>query len=206
MKRSLLTTILSITVLLKASAQWKGGIEQYNYFNARTAGNFVPVLHIQSSKNWYAEMRYNYDNDRTGSLYVGKELSGGHQCSYSITPMIGASIGDFKSVAVANKTELEYKKLFVSIEAQYNQALNKDQSSFFFTWSEAGINFSKCFFTGAAVQYTLQQGAEDFEPGIIAGVNFKNISIPIYVFSPFRRNTYLVIGLNYEYNLKTKKK
>jgi hypothetical protein len=205
MKRSLLTIIWSITVLLKASAQWKGGIEQYNYINARTAGNFVPVLHIQSSKNWYAEMRYNYDNDQTGSLYVGKELSGGNRWNYSITPMIGASIGNFKSIAVANKTELENKKFFVSIEAQYNQALNNDQSSFFFTWSEVSFNFSKWFFSGAAVQYTLQQGAEDFEPGIIAGISFKNISIPVYVFSPFRSNTYLVIGLNYEYNLKTKK-
>jgi hypothetical protein len=118
--------------------------------------------------------------------------------------MVGFSIGDFSSVAVANKTEIEYKKLFISIEAQYNQALNKDQSSFFFTWSEVGLNISKWFFSGMAIQYTLQQNAGDFEPGIIAGISFRNISIPVYVFGPFRSNTYLVIGLNYEYNLKKK--
>ena len=205
MKRSLLIIIWSITVQLKVPAQWKGGIEQYNYINARTAGKFVPMLHIQSSKNWYAEMRYNYDDANTFSMYGGKTISGGKMINYSITPMLGFSVGNFRSVAVANKTELEYEKLFVSVEAQYNQALNKDQSSFFFTWSEAGLNFSKWFFAGLAVQYTVQREARDFEPGVITGVSFKNISIPFYVFSPFRNNSYLVLGVNYEYNLKKKK-
>ena len=118
--------------------------------------------------------------------------------------MAGFSVGDFGSISAAAKMELNYRKFFMSAEIQYSQALKNEQPGFFFTWPEIGIDLTKFFFAGIAAQYTIQRNTSNFEPGILAGINFKNFSIPVYIFNPFQNNNYLVIGLNYEYNLKKK--
>ena len=166
----------------------------------------MPVVHYQTKKGLYSELRYNYDDVHTLSLYGGKTITGGKQIEYTLIPMLGFSVGDFRSIAAATKMEFSYRKFFMSAEIQYNHALKNEQSSFFFTWPEAGIDISEFFFAGIAAQYTIEGNTSNFEPGIIAGINFKNISIPFYIFRPFSSNNYLVIGLNYEYNLKKKKR
>src|SRR5258705_8885247 len=99
MKKSLLTIIWSIMMLLNASAQWKAGIEQYNYIGAQSTGSFVPSVHLQSKNNWYAELRYNYENAQTLSLYGGKTFEDGNGLDYQITPMVGFSTGKFTGVS-----------------------------------------------------------------------------------------------------------
>jgi hypothetical protein len=55
------------------------------------------------------------------------------------------------------------------------------------------------------MQYTRQIDNNSFEPGFVAGLEIKNFSFPVYVFSPFRSGCYFVVGISYEYNLKKKK-
>jgi hypothetical protein len=81
-------------------------------------------------------------------------------------------------------------------------AAKKRLTNFFFSWSEAGYNISRNFFAGLAIQYTGQQEMKNAEPGFVAGINFRNISIPVYMFNPFRPGRYFVWGLNYEYRFK----
>lgn len=188
-----------------AFTQAKSGVENYNMISRGKGYLWMPVVHYQTKKGIYAEMRYNYDDVHTFSVYGGKTITGGNKMAYTITPMAGFSIGDFRSISIAAKMDLSYQKFFFSTETQYSYSLENDKPGFFFAWPEAGIDLSELFFAGLAAQYTLQQNAGDFEPGVFVGVNFKNISIPLYIFNPFRSNNYLVLGLNYEYNLKKSK-
>jgi len=188
------------------AAQGKSGVENYNQFSKGKQYLWMPVVHYQTKKGLYAEMRYNYDDINTFSFYGGKSISGGKQLEYTVVPMLGFSVGNFESIAAATKMELNYRKSFMSAEVQYNHALRNEQTSFFFTWPEIGIDISEFLFAGIAAQYTIDGNIKTFEPGLMAGINFKNFSIPFYLFNPFRSNNYLVIGLNYEYNLKPKKR
>jgi hypothetical protein len=204
MNRNLLIITWIIMMQHNVSAQTKWGFENYNYWGHQTPGVFVPIVHFETKENWYAELRYNYEDIQTLSLYSGKIFAGGHSVQYSVTPMLGLSVGKFTGVSLATNAEAAWKDFYVSSQTQYSMAAKRNATNFFFSWSELGYNVSRNFFTGLASQYTLQTGRNDFEPGFLAGLNFKNVSFPFYVFSPFRAGRYFVLGLNYEYKLKKK--
>jgi hypothetical protein len=197
-----------------AATQWKAGIAQYIYTGTPLAEAIVPVCFIQSDNNWYAELRYNYEDAKTLSLYGGKTFSGGNGLEYTITPMAGFSTGRFTGVSFATNADAEWKNFFFSSQTQYSIAVKKNDSTaikknaenFFFSWSELGYNLGDHFFAGLAMQYTRQAGETNFEPGLLAGLNFKNFSFPFYLFGPFRPDRYFVLGASYEFTLKKRKK
>lgn len=209
-----LTRILGISLLIigcsfhftTVSAQSKLGFEQYNYIRQPEESAFVPMMHFQTKNNWYAELRYNYEDLQTVSLFAGKTFSGGNAFEYSLIPMIGYSVGRFSGVSFATTTEASWKNFFIWGQTQYSIGNKKSTPDFFFNWSELGYNVSDYFFAGLAMQYTSQEGEQYFDPGFVAGLNWKNVSAPFYVFSPFKKSYYFVLGLNYEYNPEKKNK
>jgi hypothetical protein len=187
-------------------AQSKFGIENYNYWGQSNENVIVPMIHIETKKNWYAEVRYNYEDAQTLSLFGGKTFTGGKSLQYSITPMTGASFGNFTGLSFAANAEVEWKNFYLSSQTQYSIATRINNDNFFFSWSELGYNISDHIFGGLAIQYTRQQEMNKTEPGFVAGLNFKGVSIPFYVFSPFKPGRYFVLGLNYEYKFKKSNK
>ena len=191
---------------LNASAQWTGEIEAYKYIGTGAEGSFQPLAHISTSNNWYGEIRYNYEDARTFSLYAGKTFSGGKVVEYSITPMAGYSTGAFTGLSLAVNTEAEWKAFYFSSQSQYSISTKTKEDNFLFSWSELGYSITDNFFTGFTAQYTRTICQTYLEPGIVMGVRFKNVEIPFYVFKPFRRERYFVLGLSYEFNLGKKTK
>jgi len=187
-----------------AFTQAKSGIENYNQLGKGNEYVWMPVVHYEAKKGMYAELRYNYEDLKTFSFYAGKTFTGETDLEYSMTPMAGYCIGKFTGLSLAVNAEAEWKDFYVSTQTQYSMATKKDAANFFFSWSEAGYNVSRIFFAGLAIQYTLQQGVNDLQPGFLAGLNFKNITVPFYMFSPFQPGRYMVLGFIYEYNLKGK--
>src|ERR1044072_5771641 len=74
----------SLITPCQLSAQSKLGFENYNYWGQQSQGTFVPLIHFETNKNWYAELRYNYEDAQTISFYAGKTFSGGNNLTYSI--------------------------------------------------------------------------------------------------------------------------
>ena len=205
MKKSLLIITWVILMQHNTKAQSKWVFENYNYWGRQTTGIFVPMIHLETKNNWYAEMRYNYEEAQTISFYGGKTFSGGRAITYNITPLGGFATGRFTGVSFAGNAEMDWKNFYVSSQSQYSKALKKDNIDFFFSWSEMGYNISPNVFAGLSMQYTRQLGKAETEPGFMAGINFKSVSVPFYVFNPFNSGCYFVLGLNYEYNLKKRK-
>jgi hypothetical protein len=201
-------TILSIFMLATCAcvhSQSKWMFENYNYIKQPGAASFVPMLHFETKNNWYGELRYNYEDVRTMSLLGGRTISGGKSISYTLTPMLGISAGQFTGITTAINVDAEWKNFYLSLESQFSKTLKKDRANFFFNWSELGYSISDHLFAGLALQYTLEQDAVYTEPGFLAGFSFGNVSVPFYVFSPFRSDRYFVLGVNVEYSLKKKK-
>ncbi|MDZ4808737.1 MAG: hypothetical protein SGI96_10750, partial [Bacteroidota bacterium] len=188
-----------------AFTQAKSGIENYNLLSQSSGYVWMPVAHYQSAKGIYAELRYNYENIETVSFYGGKRFEGGKAFSFALTPMAGISFGRFSGVSLATNAEAEWKKFYLSSQTQYSMATKPGVDDFFFSWSEIGYNLTENIFGGAAIQYTLQQGEKIAETGFVVGLSSKNLSIPVYVFSPFKMGRYFVVGLNYEFDFKKKR-
>lgn len=188
-------------------AQGKAGIEQYNYIGAPGESAFVPVVHFETKRGWYTEARYNDDEQNTFSLYSGKRFSREGNTSWSVTPMLGVCLGYLKGSSAGVYFDLEVNNFYFSAETQYTVAFDKVNENYFYNWSETGFSISDHFYTGLTFQFTKYPKENTIDPGIVAGLSFKNISFPVYVFNPFNNGgRYFVLGLNYEYSLKKKKK
>jgi hypothetical protein len=204
MNKALLLIVVSMMMRHLAGAQAKAGIEQYSYSGMPLSEAIVPVYHIQSANNWYGELRYNYEDAQTLSIYAGKTINSGKTLQLSITPLLGFSTGRFTGISLAANSEISWKQFYISSQSQYSRGIKKGSASFLFNWSELCYTISPHFFSGLSMQYTRQSGQTDIEPGVMAGLTFNTISIPFYVFSPFRQGQYFILGINYEYNFKKK--
>jgi hypothetical protein len=189
-------------MLLRLSAQWKGGIEQYNYFSQSSAMTIEPVLHIQTAANFYGELRYNYEEKDAISLNAGKVFFIPGKFQTTLIPMLGIIAGSMEGYSFGLHLETGWKNFYFSSRSQYCRSFSNGSPDFFFTWSETGYNISPAVFTGIALQYKRQLESSEAEPGLMGGINFKNISVSFYEFSPFHSDSYFVLGLNYEFNLK----
>lgn len=206
-KKRLSAAVLFCLLSGGSFSQAKSGLENYNQLDQDNAYLWMPILHYQSHKGLYAEFRYNYEEAKTASVFLGKTFeSSGKKNEYTWTPMIGFSAGIFKGASLALNAEIGWKRCYISSQMQYSHSFTDREQHFYFNWSEAGYEFSERIFTGIAMQYTLQAGAHDFQPGLLAGLNIGNFSIPLYLFRPFSRNHSIILGLNYEYRLKPKRK
>lgn len=197
-----LILLLLIPFISKGQERQSLGIEYYQYGSAVSKNSMVPVVNFTTKENEYAECRYNYEEVNTFSVFGGKIMEGGKVFRYRFIPMIGFSAGEFTGISLATKTECEWKNFFLSAEMQYSVSCKKDQPSFIFNWSELGYTLSDYFFLGASFQYLVENKFGRIEPGFMGGVSFKKITMPVYVFSPFKSSRYFVFGVNYSFTFK----
>jgi hypothetical protein len=171
-------------MLHELSAQSKLGVEYYHYLN-QSEGAAVPLVNFTTGRHWRGEVRYNYEDVHTLSLFAGRTIKGGEKLAYKFAPMIGYSFGRFKGMSLAANTDLEWKKIYFSSQTQYTRSTKGDGYHFFFNWSEAGYEVCEYF--------------------ILAGLSFGDLSIPFYAFRKADGEKYFILGLNYEFSLKSKK-
>lgn len=199
----MLRYLLTISLLyghLLCAAQAKGGIEQYQYIGNGTANAIVPVLHFQDARGWYGEARYNYDEANTFSVLGGRSFRLDKSGSMLLTPMLGVSAGNFEGFTTAVNYSMEKGPFFFSAQSQYSFSSN-DTPDFFFNWSEAGYQPLKWLFGGASVQYTKEQRFKGkLEPGLMLGFNWRNVSLPLYVFNVEKQERFFILGLVWEWS------
>lgn len=200
MKKTFLIIIWSTLMLPELSAQSKTGIENYGMLSSGEAYQWMPMIHHQGSKGFYAEMRYNYEAARTGSVYAGKSFSKDETLSWELTPMVGIVFGDYTGISAAINTSLEYKQFFLSGQTQYTLNNRNRQDHFFFNWSELGYQPVKWFYAGISAQFTqLYKSTLAAEYGLMLGLVIKKITIPLYVFNQPGGEKNYIIGINAEW-------
>jgi hypothetical protein len=190
-----------------AFSQTKTSLQQYHVVGSNR--NYLPmsIANFQNQKKWYAEGRYNYEDIRTFSLYFGKTFSREQDLSYSFTPLIGGAMGDFNGLSTGLNLDLDFRNFFFSAQSQYSLSTDDRGSNFFYNWSELAYQPLKWLYGGVSFQNTrLYKTQMSFEPGFLIGYTFKNLSVPLYTFSPFSKERYFMLGLTVEWERASKKK
>jgi len=199
-KKNLLTIIWSILMQLSGNAQTKTGIENYNLKSSNEPYLWMPIVHRTGKKGLHTEFRYNYEERKTASVYIGKNFSRDSTLSYSVTPMLGWVFGEFNGGSVALNADAEYKKYFVSVQTQYTASKNGATGNFFYTWAETGYQPVDWFYAGVSTQLTkVYEEKTVLEYGLLVGFNIKKITVPAYVFSPFGKDRNFIVGINIEW-------
>ena len=197
--RSGIIIIMFVMICNNASSQQKGGMEQY-YYTGVGNSSVVPKLYYQSTNNWHGEVRYNYEELQTMSLNAGKEISLYKHLGLTVTPMGGIVLGKLNGGNIGSNLNLDYKKVFVSLESQFTFSMEKKSQNFFFNWSESGYQFSDLMYAGIALQVTHPYEIKNnWQPGLMVGFCYKNWTFPLYAFEPLNVNRNYVVGIHWEW-------
>jgi hypothetical protein len=181
-------------------AQPQAGLEQYYYLGTYQTFTLVPVAYYQSSKNWYAEGRFNYEALNTLSLYGGKTFAKNAAVSYSATPILGLVLGQMNGGSVGLNLEMDYRKFSFNTQSQYTFSVQQRSNRFIYSWSDFTYRFFEKFAAGVSLQQTkLYQVNGALEKGILLKTGFKSWTFPLYVFRPETSDRYFVLGINYEW-------
>ena len=190
--------VLFVMMIGHAAVAQEGALEQYFQVQNKEAVYMMPIVHYQSKKNWYTEVRYNYEDQETLSVYAGKVFSRIKKVTYSVAPILGIVTGKFKGGSMGFNLNIEYKKLFVASQSQYTFSMKDKTANFLYSWSEVGYDIASWIYLGAAVQYTqlYQIRHAQVESGVVVGLSMGSWTFPLYSFSPMSDNRYFLLGIN----------
>lgn len=141
---------------------------------------------FMADRNWlHLEARYNYENLRTGSLWVGYNFSAGRNVELNITPMIGGVFGRTNGIAPGLEASLSYKKVELSISNEYVFDTTDQSESFYYSWPQLTYSPVDWLRVGAVAQHSkTYHTAVDIQRGFLVGVSHKKWEFTTYVFNP----------------------
>lgn len=71
---------------------WEFYVAAYTYFVPHETNYVAP--YIRANRKWlHLEARYNYEEQETGSFWIGYNFRTGNNLVFEITPMVGAAPG-----------------------------------------------------------------------------------------------------------------
>jgi len=137
-----------------------------------------------ADRNWlHLESRYNYEDLRTGSLWVGYNFRAGQKLVLNITPMLGGVFGRTTGIAPGCEASLTYEKFQLSISNEYVFNTRGRSGNFYYSWPELTYSPLHWFRVGAVAQHTKAfQTKLDVQRGFLIGVSHKQVEFTTYIF------------------------
>jgi hypothetical protein len=163
-------------------------------------GSYVSPVFTANHDWLHLEARYNYESQRTGSLWLGYNYNVGKTVKFSATPMIGGVFGDVNGIAPGLELSLTWKKLSLSSSSEYVVDTDKTSESFFYSWPEITYNLLSWLNVGVVAQRTKAYRTPlDTQRGFLVGVTYKKWEFTTYVFNPdiSQPTTVLELGVNF---------
>lgn len=176
------------------------GLEQYYYWRDKNTTTFMPVVHFQNTRNWYAEVRFNYEEANTFSINLGRSFEREDKLgSYSLTPIVGAVAGELNGGTVGLLATAEIREWFFSSQSQCTLSGQTRDSNFLYCWAELGYMPVRWFYFGSSMQITrfTHHGNTVADPGAFIGFESGNWTFPIYGFNLQNTGRYFLVGFNF---------
>jgi hypothetical protein len=162
-------------------------------------GYFSPIL----TADWaslHLEGRYNYENLRTGSVWVGYNFSAGKKLVLSITPILGGVFGRTTGIAPGFEASLTYNKVQLSVSNEYVFDTGNRSSSFYYAWPQLTYSPIDWLHLGLVEQRTkAYQTGLDTQRGFLFGLSRKKIEFTTYVFNPGRADPVLILETSFSF-------
>jgi hypothetical protein len=176
-------------------------------FNLSVSGYYVPNGQSYASPTFTAdhdtlhlEARYNYEGLRTGSLWVGYNLTVGKKLVLEATPMVGGVFGNVNGVAPGLEFTATYKKVQLFSANEYIFDTNAKAGNFFYTWTQLTYSPVPWFEAGYVTQRTrAYQTALDIQRGLLIQFTHKKATFSTQIFNPGETDPVLVFSLGYSF-------
>lgn len=177
------------------SPKWEFSGMAYYYLIPDQTDQLIPILYA-GRERWYLEVRYNYEDSRTASLFAGRTLRWGDRVSLEATPMAGVAFGNTRGFVPGLEMTLAYRKIQFYNESEYVISFQNRESDFLYLWSELEIAPWEMLSLGVVAQCT-KEYQTDFESqqGILLGVHYKDFEWYLYGLNLFESNRFIILAL-----------
>jgi hypothetical protein len=174
-------------------------------FSALVDGYFVPDEQgyadpiFTADHRWlHLEARYNYEDLRTGSLWLGYNFNlNPKKIDITLTPMIGGVFGRTNGIAPGCEASLTYEKLNFWVTNEYVFDIGDKSASYFYTWPQVTYSPFDWLHVGLVAQRT-QAIQSDTQGGFLFGLSHKNTEFTSYILDPGSKPT-VVLELGYNF-------
>ena len=156
---------------------------------------------FRADRNWaHLEARYNYEDHKTGSVWLGYNLSFGEKLVLEATPMVGGVFGNTTGVAPGYLVTLSYKKISLYSEGEFVLDTKNADSHFFYNWNELTYSVSDWLRAGLASQRTRAYHTPlDVQRGFFAGVTYRRLDFTTYVFNVGWTSPTILLGMGFTF-------
>jgi hypothetical protein len=176
-------------------------------FNLSVSGYIVPRGQSYVSPTFtgdhdtlHVEARYNYEAQRTASLWAGYDLSVGKKLVLDATPMIGGVFGNVNGIAPGLEATITYKKLQFYSANEYIFDTDTKSGNFFYTWTQLTYSPVKWFTAGYVMQRTrAYQTQLDIQRGLLIGFTVKKLTFTTQIFNIGETDPTTVLSLGYSF-------
>ena len=158
-------------------------------FTLITDGYIIPDQESYANPNFTAdhgwlhlEARYNSEDLRTGSAWIGYNFTAGKKLILNVTPIIGGVFGRTNGVAPGCEASLTYKKVEASISNEFVFAADKS-GSYYYNWPQVTYSPVDWLQLGFVAQRTkTYKTSLGTQPGFLVGLSHKKMEVTSYVF------------------------
>ncbi len=102
--------------------------------------NTATLIGYADYKAFHSEVRYNYEDLQTISVFGGYGFSTGHSFIAEVTPIIGFAAGNTDGVIPGLLLNLTWGKFDFYSESEYVMNFEGKENNYFYTWSELGYD------------------------------------------------------------------
>jgi len=179
--------------------KWSGTLEADYYF--------IPEDEIHPTITCYAdykslhfEVRYNYEDFNTASVFAGKTWEKDGDFYFSITPMIGLAVGNTNGILPGFECSATFSKLSLYSENEYMFDFTGKEGNFFYSWTQLGDTIIKNMQAGVAAEsFRLYKTKFDVQKGVYLEYNLGKFLFDVYHFNPFSKYNYTVASIAYNF-------
>ena len=179
------------------SSEWNFSVETDLYFTDPFV--FLPIF-IADKGKLHLEARYNYEDLKTFSGWLGYNFYGGEEFEYFITPMIGAAVGRTDGIAPGLEFTLSYVGFELYSESEYLFDFASSEYNFFYSWTDLTYSPLDWLWFGISGQITKVNETElETDRGLILGFAYKNFEITGYFYNAFTDDAFFMLALATEF-------
>lgn len=178
---------------------WSFAAAGYGYIIPDNQSYFSPTFRADHNR-LHLEARYNYEDRKTGSLWLGYNVSFGEKVVLDATPMVGGIFGNTTGVAPGYLLTLSYKKISLYSEGEFVFDTKNAGGNFFYSWNELTYSPTDWFRAGLASQRTrAYQTPLDVQRGVFAGISHKKMDLSTYVFNVGWTDPTIVLAVGFKF-------
>ena len=144
----------------------------------------------------HLEARYNYEDQDTGSMWVGYNFDAGKKLVLEVTPMVGAVFGNTTGVAPGYELSLTYRKLALTSDGEYVFDTGNRDNSFLYSWNELVYSPTDWLHAGLVIQRTRAYHTSlDIQRGFSVGIVHKKTDFTVYTLNAGWTDPTIVLNL-----------